>query len=88
MTVQPVLDRYCIGCHGLDRTEGDLDLVGTIEPVTFPRQQWPGPNKMLAPRAYAALDHHDVAGTCGRPDRCECDCCWVRKQNGLPAEVK
>ncbi len=52
-TVQPVLDRYCIGCHGLDRTDGGIDLLGTIEPVTFPRKQWPGPNKMLASRAYA-----------------------------------
>jgi hypothetical protein len=58
-TVQPVLDRYCIGCHGLDRTDGNLDLLGTVEPVTFPRQQWPGPNKMLASRAYASLVSRD-----------------------------
>ena len=30
-TVQPVLDRYCIGCHGLDKTEGQVDLLGTME---------------------------------------------------------
>jgi len=30
-TVQPVLDRYCIGCHGLDKTEGKLNLLGTRE---------------------------------------------------------
>jgi len=54
-TVQPVLDRYCIGCHGLDRREGDLDLLGTMEQVTFPRKQWPGPNKMLVSRAYHSL---------------------------------
>ncbi|HQZ65476.1 MAG TPA: discoidin domain-containing protein [Planctomycetaceae bacterium] len=30
-TVQPVLDRYCISCHGLDQTAGDLNLLGTIE---------------------------------------------------------
>ena len=30
-TVQPVLDRYCIGCHGLDKTEGDINLLGTME---------------------------------------------------------
>jgi hypothetical protein len=29
-TVQPVLDRYCIECHGLERTEGGLNLLGTI----------------------------------------------------------
>jgi hypothetical protein len=28
-TVQPVLDRYCIRCHGLEKTEGHLDLLGT-----------------------------------------------------------
>lgn len=28
-TVQPVLDRHCIGCHGLDKTEANLNLLGT-----------------------------------------------------------
>lgn len=28
-TVQPVLDRYCIGCHGLEQTEGGINLLGT-----------------------------------------------------------
>ena len=27
-TVQPVLDRHCIGCHGLDKTEGGVNLLG------------------------------------------------------------
>jgi hypothetical protein len=27
-TVQPVLDRYCIGCHGLGKTEGGINLRG------------------------------------------------------------
>ncbi len=30
-TVQPVLDRYCIHCHGLERTEGSVDLVGSYD---------------------------------------------------------
>jgi hypothetical protein len=30
-TVQPVLDRYCIGCHGLEETAGEIDLLGTID---------------------------------------------------------
>ena len=30
-TVQPVLDRYCIGCHGLDKTEGGISLLGTAK---------------------------------------------------------
>ncbi|MBI2301334.1 MAG: hypothetical protein HYU66_20695 [Armatimonadetes bacterium] len=28
-SVQPVLDRYCLGCHGLDRTDAGLSLLGT-----------------------------------------------------------
>ncbi len=28
-TVQPVLDRYCLGCHGLGRAEGGLNLLGS-----------------------------------------------------------
>lgn len=44
-TVQPVLDRYCIGCHGLDRTEGGLDLLGTMAP---------GPVRLGKVRASAA----------------------------------
>jgi len=28
-TVQPVLDRYCIRCHGLERKAADLSLLGT-----------------------------------------------------------
>jgi hypothetical protein len=30
-TVQPVLDRYCIDCHGLKETAGQIDLLGTID---------------------------------------------------------
>lgn len=30
-TVQPVLDHHCIGCHGLDKTEGKLSLLGTMD---------------------------------------------------------
>ena len=28
-TVQPVLDRYCISCHGLDKKDANLNLLGT-----------------------------------------------------------
>jgi len=31
-TVQPVLDRYCIRCHGLEKTEGQINLLGTMDP--------------------------------------------------------
>ena len=30
-TVQPVLDRYCIDCHGLKETAGKINLLGTID---------------------------------------------------------
>lgn len=30
-TVQPVLDRYCISCHGLEQKAGELDLLGTLQ---------------------------------------------------------
>jgi hypothetical protein len=35
-TVQPVLDRYCIECHGLEKTEGEIDLLGTPRMVQTP----------------------------------------------------
>ncbi|MFA6563422.1 MAG: hypothetical protein WCV00_16060 [Verrucomicrobiia bacterium] len=54
-TVQPVLDRYCIACHGLERTDGGVNLLGALQPVTFPRKQWPGPNKMRVSVAYESL---------------------------------
>ena len=31
-TVQPVLDRYCIRCHGLDKTEGGVSLLYRLRP--------------------------------------------------------
>jgi hypothetical protein len=35
-TVQPVLDRYCIGCHGLeDELPGDMNLLGTPDGQAF-----------------------------------------------------
>jgi hypothetical protein len=52
-TVQPVLDRYCIDCHGLKETAGDIDLLGTIDATeentanTF--------QQLLSSTAYASL---------------------------------
>ena len=34
-SVQPVLDRYCIECHGLDGTEGNLSLLGSYQNQRF-----------------------------------------------------
>jgi len=30
-TVQPVLDRYCIDCHGVKETAGKIDLLGAVD---------------------------------------------------------
>ena len=52
-TVQPVLDRYCIDCHGLKETAGKIDLLGTINATdenvasTF--------HRLLPSNAYASL---------------------------------
>ena len=52
-TVQPVLDRYCIDCHGLKETAGKIDLLGTIDATeqnvanTF--------QQLLPSTAYASL---------------------------------
>ncbi len=35
-TVQPVLDRCCIECHGLEKTEGNVNLLGTPRMVAVP----------------------------------------------------
>jgi hypothetical protein len=52
-TVQPVLDRYCIDCHGLSDTAGEIDLLGTIdvseERIAHSFRQ------LLASNAYASL---------------------------------
>ena len=60
-TVQPVLDRYCIACHGLDRTEGKVNLLGHMKDVTFPYPQWPGDNRMIVSDAYESLVNHPTA---------------------------
>lgn len=35
-TVQPVLDRYCIRCHGLDKTNGKVNLL--YQPYSLPNK--------------------------------------------------
>jgi len=53
-TVQPVLDRYCIDCHGLQETAGGVNLLGTMDP---------GPVKLGHVRASAA--YHSLIGRPG-----------------------
>jgi hypothetical protein len=48
-TVQPVLDRHCINCHGLDTTEGGVNLLGNVQ------NRSPNVEKVLASTAYNSL---------------------------------
>ncbi len=51
-TVQPVLDRYCIDCHGLGPKENKANLLGTIAPPGDLNRTL---QKMHASKAYLAL---------------------------------
>ncbi|MFV2066876.1 MAG: hypothetical protein ACC645_07815 [Pirellulales bacterium] len=52
-TVQPVLDRYCIRCHGLEETAGEMNLLGTIDAT---EQKIANTFQQLLPStAYASL---------------------------------
>jgi hypothetical protein len=59
-TVQPVLDRYCIRCHGLQESEAELDLLGTI--AATDQNIASAYHSLLASTAYLALtgDGHRV----------------------------
>ncbi len=54
-SVQPVLDRHCIRCHGLgDKLAGDLDLRGTL--VSRPCDGYPGwPTATTVATSYNSL---------------------------------
>ena len=51
-TVQPVLDRYCIGCHGLAEEENKVNLLGTIGELGNLDRTY---RTMHASQAYLAL---------------------------------
>jgi hypothetical protein len=52
-TVQPVLDRYCISCHGLKQTAGKINLLGTIDATEANVARTYG--QLLPSTAYASL---------------------------------
>jgi len=52
-TVQPVLDRYCLDCHGLKETVGDLNLLGTIDATE--QNVAASFQRLLPSTAYASL---------------------------------
>jgi hypothetical protein len=52
-TVQPVLDRYCIGCHGLGTEKNKVNLMGTIAD--------PGDLGKTYQQMHASLAYHALA---------------------------
>lgn len=58
-TVQPMLDRYCIKCHGLqasgEKPAGGINLLGTMKDTVLPYPDWPGPNRIRISTAYESL---------------------------------
>jgi hypothetical protein len=52
-TVQPVLDRYCIRCHGLDKTEGGVSLLYQL--ATQTRRSKTTYNQLWYSRSYDEL---------------------------------
>ncbi|NLG13214.1 MAG: hypothetical protein GX561_03275 [Lentisphaerae bacterium] len=56
-SVQPVLDRYCIQCHGLGKQTQKLNLLGTL--VERPIDGYPEyPRSTLVPTSYQTLVTH------------------------------
>lgn len=56
-SVQPILDRHCISCHGLkEKADGGLDLVGRPSQIRAPRGYGaPGMKTIWAPASYFNL---------------------------------
>jgi hypothetical protein len=52
-TVQPVLDRYCLDCHGLKETAGEISLLGTIDATE--QNVAATYHRLLPSTAYASL---------------------------------
>jgi len=53
-SVQPVLDRYCIRCHGLEKIDGKLDLLGTVETPKRPKG-WMVSRILKVTRSYNSI---------------------------------
>jgi len=57
-TIQPVLDRYCIGCHGLDK-KNPMSLIATPLTKTYKQTgvstDWPGKITVPATLGYLSL---------------------------------
>lgn len=52
-TVQPVLDRYCLDCHGLKQTDGNINLLGTFDATE--QKVAAAFHSLLPSTAYASL---------------------------------
>lgn len=58
-TVQPVLDRYCIKCHGLEKTNKGVNLIG--EANVFPRSM----NELIKRGSHRVGDKSYMGGDIG-----------------------
>ncbi len=56
-TVQPVLDRYCLECHGLRETAGEISLLGTIDATE--ENMANAYHQLLPSTAYTSLTQGD-----------------------------
>jgi hypothetical protein len=63
--VQPVLDRNCIRCHGLDKTEGGINLLGSPVGRGFSQSY----NSLCCEKkGYVRLAHRNSESIPSRPD--------------------
>ena len=54
-TVQPVLDRYCVDCHGLGKSTSTLNLLGDFgHPASAPQPAKPGQPAVSRRQAFTA----------------------------------
>lgn len=87
-TVQPVLDRYCIRCHGLEKTEGGVNLTGAyLERET---ERYPSGKLRLSksyevlvtnPKYYKMMDRNCETRSSVPKD-------YLSSASGLPAWLK
>ena len=43
--------------------------------------------RRLVEASITPLKYRDIAGTCGRDDKCVCGVCWVRKDNAAKRQT-
>jgi hypothetical protein len=86
--VQPVFDRYCIRCHGLEKTEGNVNLTGTYlerETERYPngklRMSLSYEFLVTSPKYYKLMDRNCETRSSVPKD-------YLSSASGLPAWLK